>query len=71
MVLYEHWLWPYELHMLKEIHPDFTAVAVSDDRLSATSDLIRGCGGVTILWHNFLTIDRPSTPNRTVCVLYE
>ena len=48
MVLCEHWLCPYELHQLQLLHPDQFGVA--DKRLTETSDLNRGCGGLAILW---------------------
>ncbi len=54
IILVEHWLWPFDLSRLNSIHPDFSATAVSDHRLNATSDLRRGCGGVAILWRKCL-----------------
>ena len=54
IILEEHWLWPFELSLLKTIHQDFTYTAVSDSRLNPSSDLTRGCGGVAILWRSSL-----------------
>ena len=34
IVLSEHWLWPYKLQRLEDIHPDFNWVGKSDARLS-------------------------------------
>ena len=50
IVLQEHWLWPFELNLLSTIGADYTYTAVSDNRLNGTSDFVRGCGGVAILW---------------------
>ena len=50
IILSEHWLWPFEMHKLKEINPEFAAECVTDSRLNETSSLTRGCGGVGILW---------------------
>ena len=47
MVLSEHWLWPYELHKLNEIHPDYEGLGRADARLTDSSGIAhRGCGGV-------------------------
>ena len=51
LVLSEHWLWPYELHKLGEIHDDFEAFGNADSRLTEKADSKRGFGGVGILWH--------------------
>ena len=56
IILGEHWLWPFELSLLKTIHQDFTYTAVSDSRLNPSSDLTRGCGGVAILWRSSLRV---------------
>ena len=52
IILEEHWLWPFQLSLLKTIHKDYTAV--SDNHLNSSSDLTRGCGGVAILWRSSL-----------------
>ena len=55
VILSEHWLWPYELYKLGEIHPDFHGVGNADRRLTDTSDnSCMGCGGVGILWKKTL-----------------
>ena len=38
MVISEHWLWPYELHRLGEVHADFDGVGVADRRLHEDRD---------------------------------
>lgn len=48
-MLTKHWLWPYSLHELDDLHPDFAATAVADERLNPESDLTQGCGGVVII----------------------
>ena len=58
VILSEHWLWPFELHMLDEIHPDFSGLGNADSRLTETSDKNRGCGGIGIVWRKSLdTLD--------------
>ena len=52
----EHWLWPYQLHMLQNIHPDYDGFGFSDNRLHENTDLIRGCGGVGIIWKKSLSV---------------
>ena len=54
IVVCEHWLWPYQLHQLQLLHPEFKAFGVADKRLTETSDLNRGCGGIAILSHKSL-----------------
>ena len=54
IVLSEHWLWPYELHKLDDIHPDFVGLGISDHRLNAECNFSRGCGGVAVLWRKNL-----------------
>ena len=54
MVILEHWLWPFELHRLGEVHPDFDGVGVADRRLHENRDAGRGCGGVGVIWHKSL-----------------
>ena len=43
-------LWPFELDLLSTIGTDYTYTTVSDNRLNGTSDFVRRCGGVAILW---------------------
>ena len=54
IVLCEHWFWPYQLYQLQLLHPEFKAFGVADKRLTETSDLNRGCGGIAILWRKSL-----------------
>ena len=54
IILSEHWLWPFELHRLKETHPDFMGWGQADSRLTSTSDSTRGCGGVGVIWRRDL-----------------
>jgi hypothetical protein len=54
LVLSEHWLWPYELHKLDDIHPDFVGLGISHHRLNAECNFSRGCGGVAVLWRKNL-----------------
>ena len=57
VVLSEHWLWPYELNKLNEIHPGYHGLENADSRLSETSDnLRRGCGGVGMVWKKSLDV---------------
>ena len=53
--LQEHWLWPYEKHLLSTSVEGFTATAICDRRLDEHSELRRGCGGTAILWKKSLT----------------
>ena len=56
IILSGHWLWPYELHKLDEIHPDFASFGTSDQRLNAECTLTRRCGGVAVLWRKNLPL---------------
>ena len=50
ILIQEHWLWPFELHSLSSILSGFTAHGLCDRRLNETFELLRGCGGIAILW---------------------
>ncbi len=50
----EHWLWPFQLNSLNNIHSDYRGYGVSDHRLNAESNLTRGCGGAGIIWNTSL-----------------
>ena len=52
----EHWLWPFELHTLDKIFPGYSAHGCSDKRLSESSTLVRGYGGVAVLWKSSLRV---------------
>ena len=56
IILSEHWLCPYELHKLDDIHPDFTSLGCSACRLNEKCNLTRGCGGAAILWRKKLPL---------------
>ena len=56
IILSEHWLWPFNINQLQDIHPDFTGFGVADKRLDEKSLLTRGCGGVGIIWRKSLPI---------------
>ena len=51
LVLSELWLWPYEMHKLDDIHPEYEAVGKSDKGLTESREGGRGCGGIGLLWH--------------------
>ncbi len=55
IVISEHWLWPFELHRLNEIHPDFTGYGQADARLTSCSDG-RGLGGIGVIWRRDLDV---------------
>lgn len=40
IILSEHWLWPFEMQKLKEIHSEFNAECVTDSRLNDTSTAV-------------------------------
>ena len=50
LIVSEHWLWPFELHEFSTLHPDYSGFAVADNRLTPTSNLQGGCGGIGIAW---------------------
>ena len=54
IIISEHWLWPFELHKMKSIHPHMIGAATADCRLSPECNLIRGCGGIGIIWNKSL-----------------
>ena len=54
IIISEHWLWPFELHKMKSIHPHMTGAATADSRLSPECNLVRGCGGIGIIWNKSL-----------------
>lgn len=55
IVISEHWLWPFELHRLNEIHPDFQGHGQSDSRLSSRAER-RGLGGIAMIWRRNLDV---------------
>ena len=57
IVLSEHWLWPFDIHRLEEVHPDYHGLGKADPRLSDKSDSnSRGFGGVGVIWHKSLDV---------------
>ena len=56
IVLNEHWLWPFQLKSLCDIHPDYQGYGVSDHRLNESSTLTCGCGGVGVIWKKSLQV---------------
>ena len=57
VILSEHWLWPFDLYKLDELHPSFSGFCHADSRLSETAhDKSRGCGGVGIFWKKSLDV---------------
>ena len=38
LVIQEHWIWPFQLQDLSDVHPDITYTAVSDHRLSSDAN---------------------------------
>ena len=42
LILCEHWLWPFEVHKFKNIHPNINGLAVADKRLTPECNLSRG-----------------------------
>ena len=56
ILIQEHWLWPYELHKLSSYLPEYTSSGRADHRLTESSGLSRGCGGVGILWKKSLNV---------------
>ena len=57
IIIYEHLLWPFELHKSDEFNHQYRGFGKSDPRLSETSDTsMRACGGVGILWRKSLDV---------------
>lgn len=54
IILQEHWLWPFELSTLDSVHPQYDFTAISDKQVHASSNLVRGCGGIAIFWNKAL-----------------
>ena len=54
LVIQEHWLWPFEEDILRDVNKDYSHCSVFDARLHSESTLQHGCGGVCILWRKSL-----------------
>ena len=50
----EHWLWPYQITELSNVHIE--GYGVADRRLNENSDLNRGCGWVGIIWNKNIQV---------------
>ncbi len=61
LAICEHWLWPFELFKLNQLVPGYRSVGCCDKRLSETSNLTRGCGGVALLWKSSIPASPVST----------
>ena len=76
LAISEHWLHSYELHLLGLIHTNFNYLASSphpqEDSLTCTPRLIRGSGGVAVLWrkslHNQVKKLTDFSNDRCVCI---
>ena len=67
-ILWEHWLWPFELAKLQSISDKIDYHSVSDPRLDENSELSKSCGGVALLWSNDLLVERiPYPRNGRLC----
>ena len=67
VALCEHWLWPFELSDLNNLHPNYTSFGQADNRLNEHSLLNRGCGGVGIIWKKCLPICPTSIDSDRIC----
>ena len=65
ILIQEHWLWPYELHKFSSILSNFSGMGKADDRLTDTSELQRGCGGVGIMWRKSLNVSVTTSPTKS------
>ena len=54
--LSEHWLWPYNITTLSNIHPNYEGFGYCDQKLHESSTLTNGCGGVGFIWKKELNI---------------
>ena len=67
IALCEHWLWPFDLPKLEQLHPDYAGFGISDKRLSNNSDLSRGCGGVGLVWKKSLAANPINIDSDRIC----
>ncbi len=56
VIITEHWLWPFEAHKLNQVHGNFSAEYCCDARLSDSSILRKGCGGIAVLYRKNLQV---------------
>ena len=70
LVIQEHWLWPFQLSNLHEVHPEYSYMAMSDQRLSSDLNKRRGCGGVAIMWRkSFITTPLSDINSDRICAV--
>ena len=67
IALSEHWMWPFEIPELCQIHPDYAGYGKADKRLHAQSNLSRGCGGVGLMWRNSIHASPVNIDSDRVC----
>ena len=59
----EQWMWPYELPNLDTLLPGYKGFGCSDKWPTECSELVRGCGGVALLWRSSLPVTPVTTLN--------
>ena len=52
----KHWLSPYQIPTLNDVHQDFDGYGVPDERLNEHSAITFGCGGVGMIWNKNLQV---------------
>ena len=67
IALCEHWLWPFDLPKLNQLHPDYTGLGQSDKRLNDYSTLTRGCGGVGLIWKKSISASPVNIDSDRIC----
>ena len=67
IALCEHWLWPFDLPKLEQLHPGYTGFGKSDKRLSDEATLSRGCGGVGLIWKKSIAAIPVNTDSDRIC----
>ena len=67
IALCEHWLWPFDLPKLDQLHPDYTGFGRSDKRLTSESNLTKGCGGVGLIWKKSIAAVPLSIDSDRIC----
>ena len=55
ILLQEHWLWPFELHKLSSIIPEYSTSGKADNKLTEEYNYTRGCGVLAFYGRNLLT----------------
>ena len=67
IALCEHWLWPFDLPKLDQLHPDYIGFGRSDKRLTSESNLTKGCGGVGLIWKKSIAAVPLSIDSDRIC----